>query len=420
MTSGTPLSIHCLGVQVFDTGRAPERNGRYSLTVMRTTHGKLRYTERLGMSLRRFFVIAALAALCGGLPVTATYAQMPGMEPTAKAEPAGGIAQSNEPNGTNAAVKAAEVVEEGVQPEEVPGIVTRLWGRYMGADSPYRGLVLVILTLLVLLNLKAYLTRIMRRTLKDHAFVEENAVGFLKAWHVLWKFVIAILVIMAMSGSLKLLGLTAGFFGMMLGWSLQQPVTGIAAWLMIILKKPFRIGDRVVIAGITGDVTGISLTHVILNQVGGSVGGEERSGRGILIPNAILFQNIIINYTLDQEYMLDEVPVRLTFDSDWELAKKIMIYAANEVTKDIIAKTGTEPFIRAEFLDWGILVRLRYNTIPAKRQEISTYIIEILLREFGKEFPRVRFAIPSQNIRYRPDVGVTGTAGETVAGEGPQ
>jgi len=88
---------------------------------------------------------------------------------------------------------------------------------------------------------------------------------------------------MAMSGSLKLLDLPEGFFGMMLGWSLQQPVTGIAAWRMILLKKPFKIVDRVIIAGITGDVTGISLTHVILNQVGESVGAEERSGRGILI-----------------------------------------------------------------------------------------------------------------------------------------
>ena len=143
-----------------------------------------------------------------------------------------------------------------------------------------------------------------------------------------------------------------------------------------------------------------------------SIGGEEKSGRGILIPNAILFQNTIINYTLDQEYMLDEVPVRLTFDSDWERAKEIMIAAAGEVTKDIIAKTGEAPFIRAEFLDWGVLVRLRYKTIPAQRQEISTYIIEILLREFGKEFPRVRFAIPSQTIRYRPDAGDGGTSRE--------
>lgn len=352
---------------------------------------------------------------------------MPGMEPlkeekpaatkaAAEAKPAGDEpAAAPQPEGTS----IAEPVTKATQQGKANGFLARQWTRYMGADSPYRSLILVVLTLIILLNLKAYLTRIMRKTLKEEAFLEDNAKSFVKVWNTLWKFVIAILVIMAMTGSLRLLGLTAGFFGMMLGWSLQQPVTGIAAWLMIILKKPFRIGDRVVIAGITGDVTGISLTHVILNQVGGSVGGEERSGRGILIPNAILFQNVIINYTLDQEFMLDEVPLRLTFDSDWERAKEIMIAAAGEVTRDIIAKTGEEPFIRAEFLDWGILVRLRYNTIATRRQEISTNIIEILLREFGREFPRVRFAIPSQSIRYRPDTGATGPSGEVVIEDTP-
>jgi small-conductance mechanosensitive channel len=363
-------------------------------------------------------VVLVVWAICmiGGVAI----AQMPGMEPPKKKQdvlPA--TAESLRPAGTNIDEKAATQAEDKeVDLKEVPGLVTLFWVRYMGPDSPYRGLILVILTLLILVNLKAYLTRIVRKRLKEQAFIEENAKSFLRVWNGLWKFVIAVLLVMAMSGSLKLLGLTAGFFGMMLGWSLQQPVTGIAAWLMIIVKKPFKMGDRVVIAGVTGDVTGITLTHVILNQVGGSVGGEERSGRGILIPNAILFQNMIINYTLDQEYMLDEVPVRLTFDSDWALAKDIMVAAAGDVTKDIIAATGQEPFIRAEFLDWGILARLRYNTIPAKRQEISTYIIEILLRDFGKAFPRVRFAIPAQNIRYRPDTETAWRSGEADLKEG--
>ena len=339
-------------------------------------------------------------------------AQMPGMEPPAKSEQSAKVAAMAQVEGTDPAALGSAQAEADADLMENAMVALRYWNRFMGPESPYRGLILVILTLVVLMNLKAYLTRVMRRTLKAKAFNEDNATSFLKIWNTLWKFIIAVLVIMAMTGSLRLLGLTAGFFGMMLGWSLQQPVTGIAAWLMIILKKPFKIGDRVIIAGITGDVTGITLTHVILNQVGGSIGGEEKSGRGILIPNAILFQNTIINYTLDQEYMLDEVPVRLTFDSDWNRAKEIMIAAAGEVTKDIIAKTGEAPFIRAEFLDWGILVRLRYKTIPAKRQELSTYIIEILLREFGKEYPRVRFATPAQTVRYRPDAGDGGTSRE--------
>jgi len=351
----------------------------------------------------RFILPLALGLMLLGV---SARAQMPGMAPERKAEPAAQVAPAT-------AAQTGSSVDEQVSDVSNGGRaatgVMRFWRQYMGEDSPYRSLVLVILTLVVLINLKAYLTRIMKRKITENAFLEENATSFLKVWNGGWKFIISILVIMAMSGSLRLLGLTAGFFGMMLGWSLQQPVTGIAAWLMIILKKPFKIGDRVIIAGITGDVTGITLTHVILNQVGGSIGGEEKSGRGILIPNAILFQNTIINYTLDQAYMLDEVPVRLTFDSDWTRAKEILIAAATEVTHDIIAKTGEAPFIRAEFLDWGILVRLRYKTIPAQRQELSTYIIEILLREFGREYPRVRFATPSQTIRYRPDVGSDGT-----------
>jgi small-conductance mechanosensitive channel len=303
--------------------------------------------------------------------------------------------------GQAAAAEAAEsVIEDAV---DAVGWWGRNWHTYMGEGSAYRPVILAVGTLLVLLALKRRFSKALKRTLEEKAFYADNAHAFMRTWHRIWKFVITVLVLIAMSGSLRLLGLTAGFLGMMLGWSLQQPVTGLAAWLMIVLKKPFRIGDRVVIAGITGDVTGISLTHVILNQVGGSVGGEERSGRGILIPNAILFQHVIINYTLEQEYMLDEVPVRLTFDSDWQLAKKIMIEAARQATPEIIADSGAEPFIRAEFLDWGILVRLRYNTIPVQRQEISTNIIEILLREFGKAYPRVKFAIPASTVRYRLD-----------------
>lgn len=356
------------------------------------------------MHYKQFSIVQTLG-LCAGLWITAVMSaggQMPGMEPPSRTERTTTAAAGEAGTDLSATTQTAAEAN-GIGNAHWP---LRQWQRLMGPDSPYRGLVLVILTLVVLLNLKAYLTRLMRRTLKAKVFDEKNADAFLKIWNTLWKFIIAILVIMAMTGSLRLLGLTAGFFGMMLGWSLQQPVTGIAAWLMIVLKKPFRIGDRVIIAGITGDVTGITLTHVILNQVGGSIGGEEKSGRGILIPNAILFQHVIINYTLDQEFMLDEVPVRLTFDSDWEHAKEIMIAAASEITSEIIAKTGQQPFIRAEFLDWGIMVRLRYHTVPARRQELSTYIIERLLRDFGKEYPRVRFATPSQSIRYRPDIGV--------------
>ena len=331
-------------------------------------------------------------------------------EVPAPAKTSGPPAEAAGTNGAVAALGPAGAAEGAIErmvmkvaPEMTHPWIDQVWDRFLAPSSRYRPLILTVVTLLLLLQLKRILTRAIKGYVEENAFDRRNVTGFMKVWNWIWKFVIAVLVLIALSGSLRLLGLTAGFLGMMLGWSLQQPVTGIAAWLMIILKKPFQLGDRVIIAGITGDVTGITLTHVVLNQVGGSVGGEERSGRGILIPNAILFQNTIINYTLDQKYMLDEVPVRLTFTSDWDLAKEIMIRSAAEVTREIIAETKEQPFIRAEFLDWGILVRLRYQTIPVRRQEISTYIIEHLLKEFRKAYPRVRIAIPATRVRYRAD-----------------
>ena len=71
------------------------------------------------------------------------------------------------------------------------------------------------------------------------------------------------------------MGLTAAFLSMVLGWSLQRPVTGVAAWLMVMIKRPFQIGDRIIIQGVRGDVLDISPTHVLLGEVGGTIGGEE-------------------------------------------------------------------------------------------------------------------------------------------------
>ncbi|HUS46081.1 MAG TPA: mechanosensitive ion channel family protein [Phycisphaerae bacterium] len=180
----------------------------------------------------------------------------------------------------------------------------------------HKGVFYALVTLVVLFVAYKLSTTLLRRYMKAKAHRPENAKQFLLLWRYAWMGVALIFLIMSFSGSLVGLGISAAFLGMILGWSLQAPVTGIAAWLMIILKRPFSIGDRVIIAGVIGDVIDINLTHIVLNQVGGTIGGEEKSGRGVLIPNATLFQQIIYNYTMEAKYILDEVPVLITFDSD--------------------------------------------------------------------------------------------------------
>ena len=265
--------------------------------------------------------------------------------------------------------------------------------------TEHRGLLLSGITIVTLLLIKAILTRPIRAYVYKRALKEANADNFMLTWTFVWIVVIVIFGVISLSGSIQALGISAGFLGMIVGWSLQAPVTGVAAWLMLILKRPFRIGQRVIIAGIKGDVEDITLTHVILNQVGGTVTGEERSGRGILIPNAILFSQTITNYTFEVEHILSEVPVRLTFQSDWDEAEKILVGAAQQVTADTIQVTGEEPYIRAELFDAGILMRLRYKTTPEDYAEDVSDIVKIIHKEFG-ENDKVEFCYPHSEVLY--------------------
>ena len=267
------------------------------------------------------------------------------------------------------------------------------------SQSQYRGVMLSVTTIATLLLIKAILTRPIKAYVYKRALKEANADNFMLTWTFVWIIIIVIFGVISLSGSIQALGISAGFLGMVVGWSLQAPVTGVAAWLMLILKRPFRIGQRVIIAGIKGDVEDITLTHVILNQVGGTVAGEERSGRGILIPNAILFSQTITNYTFDVEYILSEVPVRITFQSDWDEAEKILVDAAKQVTADTIKITGEEPFIRAELFDAGVLMRLRYKTTPEDYAENVSDIVKIIHRAFG-ENDKVEFCYPHSEVLY--------------------
>lgn len=200
------------------------------------------------------------------------------------------------------------------------------------------------------------------------------------------------------AGGLRAFGaLFAMFGGMLLGWSLQAPVSGFAAWILVSLKRPFRPGDRIQLPslGLVGDVIDTGPMYTVLDQVGGAVGSEEATGRHILIPNAMLFGQVVINYTVKQEaaYMLDEVIVRMTYDSDWDTAEKIMLEVANLVTSDIATVTGIKPYIRSDLYDYGVYMRLRYQTRVKDRAEIAYNITKSIFREIQKT-EKVDLAIP--------------------------
>ena len=97
---------------------------------------------------------------------------------------------------------------------------------------------------------------------------------------------------------------------------------------------------------------------------------------------------------------MTEVNVRVSYASDYELARQTLMQCATSVTADIIAETGYQPVVRSEFFDSGVMMRLRYETIAADRERISSDIVGAIVKEFGHS-ERLGFAYPHSAVEYR-------------------
>lgn len=297
---------------------------------------------------------------------------------------------------------------------------------FLGPDCPYRNVIIAIAVLIVVVYVHKRSRHALAAYVSRQALKEENAQRFLRIYDALWKAVTAVVFLFAAAGSFRLLGLTVAILGTMLGWALQVPIRGIAAWVMVVLKRPFRVGDRIAVAGVVGDVVDIQLNHIVLNQVGGTVQGEERSGRGILVPTAMLFDHNIINYNhfradqagsaAESGLMLDEVLVRLTFGSDFGFATGLCVAAAQEALQEVLGEPDQPPFTRVELLQWGVLLRVRYRTTPSRRQEVSSRVTELIWEAFRKHPDRVRFCYPASVARVPRERSDAPPAAEPASG----
>lgn len=265
----------------------------------------------------------------------------------------------------------------------------------------FSGLILAILSVIALVITYKRITKLMRNYAVKRAYKQENVLKFLFAWRYAFMFTAAFLIIVAFSGSLSTLGISLVFVSTLLSWGLRNPIMNLAAWLLIMLRHPFKIGDRIMMGALIGDVKDISLTYTLLEQVGGTVIGEEKSGRTLLVPNLYMFNHTIVNYTLDEKYILDEVPVRITYNSDYFLAEEIMLKAAKQIAADIIKETGEEPYVRAEFMPSGIIARLRYKVPAVERQRVSSQMVNLIFEEFAKT-DKVRFCYNKGETLFNP------------------
>lgn len=106
--------------------------------------------------------------------------------------------------------------------------------------------------------------------------------------------------------------------------ALREVLLSVAGWVRITVYSALKEGDRVEINGIRGDVVDVRILRTSLMEVGGWVGADQSTGRLVHFPNSWLFEFALFNYTQAFKFIWNELPVVVTFRSDWRAARDIM------------------------------------------------------------------------------------------------
>lgn len=126
--------------------------------------------------------------------------------------------------------------------------------------------------------------------------------------------------------------------GLAVGLSLQGALSNFAGGIMILIFKPFRVGDYIEATGAEGTVRDISIFYTSIITM---------DNKRITVPNGDLMSSNVTNYSCEHKRRVD-LDFKITNDCDPNLARGVLLRAA-EGTKDVF--TSPEPFARMTAVD---------------------------------------------------------------------
>ncbi len=155
----------------------------------------------------------------------------------------------------------------------------------------------------------------------------------------------------------------------------------------------FRVGDRIEVGGVRGDVLDIGPLTTAVLEVGPGLSIHQRTGRKITLPNSIFLTQAVTNESMSDDFVLHVLRVPLAADSDWPSARDKLASIARERcaqyiddTRHALAKaspTGvggqlisTEPVVYLELPEPGrVELLLRFPTPARQRGRVAQQIL---------------------------------------------
>jgi small-conductance mechanosensitive channel len=232
-------------------------------------------------------------------------------------------------------------------------------------------------------------------------------------------------VVLAVVFSDRLGGITValGVAGAGVAFALQEVIASIAGWFAINFAGFYRIGHRVQLGGIKGDVIDVGMLRTTLMEVGDWVHGDLYNGRVVRIANSFVFKEPVFNYTGDFPFLWDEITVPIKYGTSPRPAREMLERVAFEVTGDyaasakeawralvrryIIEDARIDPMVTLVATDNWMEYTVRYVVDFKQRRAVKDQLYGRILEEIEASGGRIELASATLQLVEMPALDVT-------------
>lgn len=249
-----------------------------------------------------------------------------------------------------------------------------LWEKIIELATTYGiKLLLAIVVLFIGLRIVKSLTKGLVRLLKKSG-VSESLIPFLKSLASVGLKIMVFVSVLGMVG-VEMTSFIAvlGAAGLAVGLSLQGTLQNFAGGVIILLFKPYKVGDYIDTQGYAGTVKEIQIFTTVLNTP---------DNKTIIIPNSPIATGSLINYSAQTSRRVD-FSFGIGYDDDIEKARKILFNIVEEHDK---VKKDPAPFVRvSELGDSSVNFAVRVWVEAGDYWDVFFDVTEQVKKDFDKE-----------------------------------
>ena len=284
---------------------------------------------------------------------------------------------------------------------------------------------LVVLAIFIGLVLVA--AEIAKRTIYRYVHEPHRRYQFLLLRKIAMAIAIVVIVGLGFASRLESAVTYAGLLTAGIAVALQNVIVALVGYFFLIGRYGIRVGDRVQISGVTGEVVDIGLVRMQVMEMGGSA-ADTPTGRVVAFSNSVVFQPTagIFRQIPGTNFVWHQVSLTVAADSDFKTVRERLLRPVENVLADyhdelerqnramerslIIAPTdGLRPKIRLRLTSGGLEATILFPVDLGHAGEIDERVTRELMNAVEQE-PKLRLAGSAPEIRVKSDLPAAGAA----------